>query len=41
MSNNRVDNLGTCYNPIKNIAKTWFDNYKIMKNYKFVIAFEG
>jgi hypothetical protein len=40
MTNDRVDNLGKCYNE-KNGGGSWVDNISVYKKYKFVIAFEN
>lgn len=41
ITNNRVDNLGKCYNKSKNKNGRWDDNLTLYQNYKFVIAFEN
>ena len=41
ITNNKVDNLGKCYNKNKNGNQWWSDNLSLYKNYKFVIAFEN
>lgn len=41
MSNNRVDNLGRCYNPNYKDNGRWTRNNSIFNDYKFVIAFEN
>jgi len=41
MTNNRVDNLGRCYNDNYKENGTWTDGHRIYNPYKFVIAFEN
>lgn len=41
LSNNRVDNLGRCYNPNYKDNGGWTKNNSIFNDYKFVIAFEN
>lgn len=41
LSNNRVDNLGKCYNSNYNSQSYWPDNKTLFKPYKFVVAFEN
>jgi hypothetical protein len=41
MTNNRVDNLGRCYNKDYKFNGAWTDQIDIYRPYKFVIAFEN
>lgn len=41
MTNNRVDNLGRCYNDNYKYNGPWTDQISIYEPYKFVIAFEN
>lgn len=41
LTNNRVDNLGKCYNKNYKRNNHWIVNYDIYKDYKFVISFEN
>lgn len=41
ISNNRVDNLGRCLNDNYVDSGGWSNNFELLQNYKFVIAFEN
>lgn len=41
LTNNRVDNIGRCYNDNYTFNGPWTDQIEIYKPYKFVIAFEN